>query len=346
MRRYLLYFSATVFSILLLTAFLGLIFEPFEPLTGDLTRIGNYAEKDFGWNAPQPVIQIAANGKAITNPDILVLGDSFSKDNVWQSVTAAKTHQQILSFEIAHVGCISHWFSYALNHPTAKTIVIESVERSFLANFKNLTKCNFGTPEPFETHPWVTAPSRKTWPPEWHIQRTFKLSYKTLLMKLHPDSIVRDAQVTNAPIDRKCANFSNRRSDRLLYFSQDEEKFRWARADIDRAISNITAMQQSAKQHGKKFVLLLVPDKQSAYQRCLLNAEKFASDKGPDITASLVRAGVRAPDLLNIFQKNVGKIMDLYRPDDTHLSEAGYILMGEKIAQFLNNQSSRFLWDM
>src|SRR3569832_2918101 len=190
MRRYLLYFSATVFSILLLTAFLGLINKPFEPQTNKKTHKNKKTEKDFGWNAPQPDIQIAANGKAITNPDILVLGDSFSKDNVWQSVTAAKTHQQILSFEIAHVGCISHWFSYALNHPTAKTIVIESVERSFLANFKNLTKCNFGTPEPFETHPWVTAPSRKTWPPEWHIQRTFKLSYKTLLMKLHPVSIV------------------------------------------------------------------------------------------------------------------------------------------------------------
>src|SRR3569623_1607928 len=80
LRRYLLYFSATVFSILLLTACLGLIFEPFEPLTGDLTRFGIYAEIDFGWHAPQPVIQIAANGRAITNPDILVLGDSFSKD--------------------------------------------------------------------------------------------------------------------------------------------------------------------------------------------------------------------------------------------------------------------------
>src|SRR3569833_1801858 len=346
MRRYLLYFSATVFSILLLTAFLGLIFEPFEPLTGDLTRIGNYAEKDFGWNAPQQVIQIAANGKAITIPDILEKKNTKKKNKEKQTETAAKTHQQILSFEIAHVGCISHWFSYALNHPTAKTIVIESVERSFLANFKNLTKCNFGTPEPFETHPWVTAPSRKTWPPEWHIQRTFKLSYKTLLMKLHPDSIVRDAQVTNAPIDRKCANFSNRRSVCLLFFSFVVVFFRWARVVFVRAFSNITAMQQSAKQHGKKFVLLLVPDKQSAYQRCLLNAEKFASDKGPDITASLVRAGVRAPDLLNIFQKNVGFFLDLYWSDDTHLSEAGYILMGEKIAQLLNNQSTRFLWDM
>src|SRR3569833_1657581 len=111
MRRYLLYFSATVFSILLLTAFLGLIFEPFEPLTGDLTRIGYYAEKDFGWNAPQPVFQNAANGKAITFLDILVIGDSYSKDNVWQSVFAANTHQQIQSFETAHVGCISHRFS-------------------------------------------------------------------------------------------------------------------------------------------------------------------------------------------------------------------------------------------
>ncbi|MBS0309329.1 MAG: hypothetical protein JSS58_10205 [Proteobacteria bacterium] len=335
MRRYLIIFGTTVTAILLLTAALALIFEPFVPLTGDLTRIGNYAEKDFGWTAPQPVIHITANGKAVSAPNILVLGDSFTQGNAWQSILTERSGRTTQSFQFYQVGCIKNWLNYAFQHSTADTIVIESVERSFLANFKELPECAAGTPQPFEITPATTAAQRRQWPPEWHIQRTFKLSYHTLRMQLHADTILRNGEVANAPIDRACAGFSNRRADRLLYFVQDEEKFRWKQDDVQRAIANILAIQQAAAQHGKKFVLIVAPDKLSVYQRCLLHPEQIA-ERDPHITAALIAAGIHTPDLRSVFRDRAGKITDLYQSDDTHPNAAGYVLMGEQIAAFLS----------
>lgn len=340
MRSYLVYFSATVIAVLVLTVALGLAFEPFLPLVGDLTRVGNHAEKDFGWTAPQPPIRVLANGPAMTDPDILVLGDSFSRSNFWQSVATAESRQRIQSFEIARVGCIDNWLAHALKHPTAKTIVIESVERSFLSNFRDLPACATTQPKPFEIGAWTTAAHQSAWPPEWHIARTFKVSLNTLAMQWRPTAILRDDQVVNAPIERSCARFSNRRADRLLYFSQDEEKYRWKQEELARAIANVLRMQKSAEQHGKKFVLMLVPDKLSAYYPCLPDAQKSALGKGQDLTAALIAAGIHTPDLLGAFRSNINRIEDLYRPNDTHVSEAGYILMAGQMTQFLARRST------
>ena len=56
-----------------------------QPLSGDLTRIGRLPESRFGWNRPQPVLEQAV--ASVTSPaqaNILVLGDSYSINGVWQ----------------------------------------------------------------------------------------------------------------------------------------------------------------------------------------------------------------------------------------------------------------------
>jgi len=338
MRKYLLIFGTAVSLVLGLTVCLGLVFEPFEPLVGDLTRVGGYAEKDFGWTAAQPVIDIAGNGKSMSDPDILVLGDSFSRSNLWQSVITGKSDKKIQSFEFAQVGCIRNWLAYALNHPSAKTIIIETVERSVLANFSDLPSCKSVTPAPFENGPWTTSANRSTWPPEWHIYRTLQVSLNTLAMQIYVDSPIRGDMVVNAPIDNGCAKFSNRRSDRILYFSQDEKKFEWKHDDLANAIANILPIQEAAREHGKQFVLILVPDKLTTYQKCLSNTGDFDAGNRRDITSSLIAAGVRTPDLLSIFREHANKTVDLYLPNDTHLGVAGYLLMGEKLSHFLSEE--------
>jgi hypothetical protein len=55
MRRYLLilFLPALVFCGILVPASIY-----YEPIDGDLTRTGRWAERDFGWNAAQPVVPI------------------------------------------------------------------------------------------------------------------------------------------------------------------------------------------------------------------------------------------------------------------------------------------------
>lgn len=333
MRRYLLYFTAFVSVMLLPTAFLSWLFEP---INGDLTRIGHYSELDFGWNGTQPVIPLAENGVLITEPGILVLGDSFSRENAWQSALARKLNRSILSFHYAQAGCIKNWIEYA-RQSSAGTVAIEVVERDFVDRFRDLPACKSPPPLPFSAGPTTTPAVRSTWPPELHIWRTYRVAVNTLRTALHPDSAVRGS-VINAPINKQCAKFSNRRSDRMLYYPLDENKTHWKHEDITRAISNVIRLQTQFSALGKKLVVIVVPDKLSVYQDCMINDRDGAARKQVNVTKSLIAAGGNTPDLLRAFQENAGEIVDLYSPNNTHLSTSGYMFMAENLVPFFTGK--------
>src|SRR4051794_31233156 len=52
----------------------------FEPLVGDLARLGGLAEKDYGWNGAEEQFAppLAEQGRLDRHYPIIVLGDSFS----------------------------------------------------------------------------------------------------------------------------------------------------------------------------------------------------------------------------------------------------------------------------
>jgi hypothetical protein len=334
---YLKYFGIPVTTILAFTVCLSLIFEPFEPLVGDLTRIGNYAEKDFGWQAPNAFMRLEENGPHMRDPDVLVLGDSFSRSNVWQSFASQKLSAKIQSFEYADVGCIQNWVDYALNQPSAKTIIIETVERVFAPRFQDVAPCAASQPIAFPISASLSSPTRPSWPPEWHISRTYKVAYNTLQMMHKPNGTLR-GNVINAPIDTHCAKFSNRRSDRLLYYAQDEEKFQWKPSMQASAIANILRIQKLFQDHGKNFVFVVAPDKLSTYQNCLKGDAILSANENSKVITTLIAAGIHTPDLLTVFRQNANKVDDLYKPNDTHLSQAGYALMANQLVQFLNQK--------
>ncbi|HTN66480.1 MAG TPA: hypothetical protein VL051_09895, partial [Burkholderiaceae bacterium] len=252
-------------------------------------------------------------------------------------VVTEKSGQKVQSFELGRDGCVRNWLAHALNHPSATTIIIETVERVLLPRFRDLPECSPKTPQPFEIGAWTTATTRHTWPPEWHIYRTFEVSLNALEMQRNPASTIRSNMAVNAPIDSRCAKFSHRRPDRFLYYSQDEDKFQWQDGDLARAAANILQLQEAARARGKQFILIVVPDKLSVYRKCLLS-KAFPAGSDRNVSASLIAAGVRSLDLLAAFQANANRITDLYLPNDTHLSTNGYILMGEKMAQFLSEK--------
>lgn len=337
-RRYLFFFAVTVSILLGPVALLSFIFECND---GDLTRIGGYAEHDFGWNNLQPVLQLVRNGKSITSSDVLVLGDSFSRGNIWQSVLAEKLNQKILSFHYNQVGCITNWLAYALKS-SARTVAIEFIERDFLNHFGHLVACRSQDPIPFEFLATNTVATRLKGPPELHIMQTFLVAWNTFVMNLIPNAAVRGhinsmgEDVINAPIKKGCAKFSNRRADRLLYLRQDENKLRWTSEDMERAIAKITQIQMTLAVQGKRFILIVVPDKLSVYQDCLTNDIALEARKRINITRLLIASGVNTPDLLGAFHDNKNKIVDLYSPNNTHLSVSGYIFMANQVEHLFN----------
>lgn len=335
MRRYLVIFFTPVLLIVILMAFMSIISGP---VSGDLTRIGRWAERDFGWNAPQPVIKTNYNGKSVINPDIVVLGDSFSRRNLWQSVLSAKQNKSTLSFHYLQVNCPSNWIQYSLNEsPSAKVVIIETLERAFLDVFRDLHACRKKPPIPFESLPMETSATRADWPPMFSISYALRTTINTLKMNSNIGIPVRGSQVVNAPIKNNCANFSSRRNDRLLYLADNEDKLRWDRDELNRAISNVAKVQKMFAEHGKKFILIVIPDKLSVYQDCLLNDSHLEERKRVDVTNLLINSGVNTPDLLRPFKENIRKIVDLYLPDDGHLSESGYILLANELEKFITH---------
>lgn len=330
MRRYLLYFLIPISILLGSAALLSFVFEPIE---GDLTRIGSYSEMDFGWNAPQPVIKVDGNGKSIADPDVLVLGDSFSILNYWQSALAGKLNKKILSFNFDQIACINNWVEYALNQQSAKIIAIETVERSFVDHFLDLPLCKANDPSPFEAAETVTSARRAKWPPDFHIKQTFHVAMNTLKMDFNSHATFRGSAI-NAPIKAGCAKFSNRRADRILYYPDDENKSGWGRDQEDQAIENVLQLQMRFAEHGKKLVFIVVPDKLSVYRNCLPDDSGIAPMAQVNITNLLIEKGVNTPDLLSEFKEQANRIVDLYSPNNTHLSISGYILMAKNLERF------------
>ncbi len=330
MQRYLLCFLAPVAVIVLMAALLAVYFEP---ISGDLTRIGSYAERDFGWNGPQAPIHINANGSAISRPDVLVLGDSFSESNIWQSLIESRIKTRMLSFTYEQSGCVTNWIEYALTEPSSKTVIVESVERYFVERFADMAHCSASHPVPFERAPAESTAMRTIWPNALHLEYTFKTAFNTLEMDFSHHTLTGN-NVVNAPLKRSCAKFSNRRADRLLYYAQDNNKLQWNAQQVNASVTNLRRIQEEFAMHGKKFIFVLIPDKSSAYRDCLSDDPSEELRKQVNPTKALIAAGVNTPDLMREFQEGANRVVDLYLPNDTHLSSAGFSLMAMRLEPF------------
>lgn len=302
----------------------------FEPVSGDLTRIGHWSERDFGWNQPQPAVTVHANGTSITNPHVVVLGDSFSHPNVWQSYLAESRHLEILSFQYQDVGCVDNWLHWVVEqrYPNMRTVVIETVERGFVPLFRNLNTCLRRTPKSFELaekNVTSTRPQKGLMLDAGYLIPTAT----NMLRAAWSDEPMASGEVINVPLSTDRL-FSNRKAGRLLYFAEDELKTSWSEKDQAAAVGNLKRIQDDLAKKGLRLVVIVVPDKSSAYRPYLANE---ASKVGyPDVSEQLKTAGVNNVNLLSYFQYAVGETVDLYLPNDTHLSTQGYKLMASKVA--------------
>jgi hypothetical protein len=335
MRRYLITFAVSAGSTLLVAFALSWWFEPIE---GDLTRIGKYSERDFGWNAQQPVVEVRPNGARVQAPAVMVLGDSFSAGNVWQSVLAVQSGLTTQSFNYSQNGCIGAWAVLAARDAQSKTVVIESVERAFVSRFRDVSSCSSDGITPWESAGGTTAPQRVTWPVQLHIQHSFQVAAQAVQMwSAGVDGILR-GKVVNVPMDPLCGNFSHRTPHRFLYFGEDEEKWQWTSEEVERAVANVAMLQRMVEKLGKRFVFLVVPDKSSVYRECLTLPADIHGVVPVNVTQKLIENGVHAPDALGSLQQRIRTEVDLYNPDNTHFGTRGYQALAHIVLTYIDGK--------
>ena len=327
---YLIWFALPVLAFLVIAVPLSMFFGP---ISGDLTRIGSWTERDFGWNKAQPSVFVRENGVSVSSPEVLVLGDSFSHPNMWQSYLAESRHLEILSFQYQDVGCVDNWLNWVgeKHYSTVHTVVIQIVERSFIPVFRSLNVCTNRTPEAFEIAKENITPVRPDFGLTLDATYLFPAAVNRFRMAWSDGQIV-SGDVINAPLSTD-ELFSNRRSDRLLYYIDDENKFSWSEKDMASAVGNLKLIQKGLLDKGLNFIVVVVPDKSSAYRKYL--AVEGGKGKLLSINKRVKAAGVNSVELLDLFQKEVAGTVDLYLPNDTHLSTQGYKLMADKISHAL-----------
>lgn len=335
-----------------------------EPLLGDLTRLGGYAENDFGWNRPQRVFPGAApplRPAYEEYSDILVVGDSFSfagnfgvLNYPWQTFLAAKTGLSVAT--------VSHYTkteplaydpealprivgSEAFLKTPPRVLIMEVVERQLGILPDPPGDCRarqaLDASPVFSLRPAAglaaseEAARNKTLPPLKE-QMAYAKKYLGRLFPLPWDK----APIVSRLALADGALFSNRQSGEMLVFNGDLEKRAWDAAKVEGIRCKLVKMQNLVQKNGKTlFVAMVVPDKLTAYSKYLRDRslanlgviERLAAD--PSLHLPRIDLAVKAA-------VDSGAV-DVYLPNDTHWAYRGHEAAAEALAGYLRQFSEK-----
>lgn len=349
MKTYNIIFITTVFLFVGLCASI-IIWA--QPINGDLTRIGGYPERWFGWNSEQPGMPCQTSKQR--TPDkkhVLVIGDSFSQSQCWQSLLGNR-----YTFDFIHVNDTRlSQLTQKVRTEQPDAIVLETAERAL----PDLYGRDSLFLPPVDQ---CAIPDRQQHPDITFEQLKARMAVMPLLSGKHrptlPDSGNRISEgfhylklaIKNAvrPGKRKALVlalttghlFSHQRSNRLLVLAKDSALQEMPDADnITTARCSLQKTARSLAETGIAYAILAVPDKTTAYQ--------------PYLADNTIRNRQALVDVLAVDQVNHGINMlpfirqmlaegqqDVYQPNDTHWSYKGHQLAAALIEAELTAQ-----WD-
>lgn len=333
-----------------------------EPLSGDQTRLGAFAEYNFGWNRPQQVFpgRAPALRQAYDQySDVLVVGDSFSfagnydvPNYPWQTFLATKTGLSIAT--------VSHYMktevvydpevlpsiikSDAFRKTPPRVLIVEVIERQLdiLPDFAGDCRLRQDVQglslslRPRSNLEPSRQIFRKTSLPPLKIQVAYAKKY---LLGLLPWMHNKDPLIYR--LDLSTGNlFSNRQSDKLLAYRGDIMKKRWDEAKIASIQCKFINLQNLVQGNGETlFVAMVVPDKLTAYSKYLKD-QSLAGLSVIDRLASnpslhLVRIDRAIKAAID------DGLVDIYLPNDTHWAYRGHELAAEALADYLKALSGK-----
>ena len=299
---------------------------------GDLTRVGHLPESSFGWKAPQPAIDAAdLYSSTLAQADVLVIGDSFSASHRWQSVLARqgiKIHTLTWG-EVGDSLCADR-VDWLIKQGLRRNsiIIAQSVQRELMARVAHSLQCPAGSNLPALSGLTRQADAPPIVPPgEWLNPdgnlfvglNTWMNGYRTLSCQdcqFRPWRARHAVRIANVP--QGCSYFSHRSCTQALFLQDDRQ-----RLPLDLAlVEEIAAVTRRIET--QRILWLVVPDKSSVYLG------------GEQVFWPALEATGLGPDLLNLLRQARASTTDLYPGNESHLSTAGFLLMGRATDEFLN----------
>lgn len=302
----------------------------FEKLYGDLTRIGYFTERDFGWRSSQQLIPLEQfKDYPLAEADILVLGDSFSEKRAWQTRLIADG-LKVATLHWKDLKTAGDWNALPDNFGAAlqtagfkgRYVIIESIERLFQERVKTLSS---------EHHPIIKPDITINAAPYGRRERVSlsqpnganwgvnALSNKIRLSLLSPDKYVESQRVQVIKFDG-CQLFSNRLCNYELFIHDDFTKKTF------NAIDNVLIVNKQLQKLGMQPIWVIIPDKSTVY----LGHGKYNEYPYQNIWQQFSEhSELIAPNLDTVFIQKKSTIKDFYMPNDGHLSTNAYLYLGD-----------------
>ena len=322
----------------------GLYGRHFEPLTGDLTRIGWFSENEFGWTLEQQrfVPPLAPAATLDGSYDIIAVGDSFTAEEynpgiTWPHFLARDTGLSIGIFDSGIDSLDSVLASPAYREHPPAALIYEVVERSLIPAHRggNTASCVATTPTPLPglaITPLDVAPqsvNRKLMRPwdDWPASYAMNYLLQNALRwwRGHEATSAVRLEMTRDGL------FSSRHSRSLLIYAEDFNKENWSTSAWTAALCDLAHIQDRVEANGRTaFLAMIVPDKLTVYA-------PFLSDPSLAVLSRLDRlAEIPSVNLVRVDRAlDPGARADLYLPNDTHWSSATHEMAARLVLRAL-----------
>lgn len=348
------YFLASLFSSLALIAATYGFAWWLEPLSGDLSRIGSYAERDFGWNLAQERFDPLLHhfGTYDRYYDMVVIGDSFANDGggaQWQNIAANRTGWSILTLDVHKISIAELLAMPVFRQSPPNIVVLNVVERDldeFAASSAQCYAHNAG-------HPGVTKPPLRSLENVPHkVARRGRIDWADInpgfvrgylwnfLLRRGLDI---DTTETRKLFLSRHDLFSSRSAGEILAYRDDARKAAWDANMIARIRCGMVDIENRFKTAGvQKFVLAIAPDKSGIYRPWLAEPDQVAESRIREVRQglNLVEATLDLP----LGQAIAAGVKDVYLPNDTHWGSAGHKLVAEAILKTLIEESGEEIY--
>lgn len=323
-----------------------------EPLVGDLTRLGGYAENDYGWNGVEQVYNppLAQPGSLTESAEIVVVGDSFSSHTspdrqtpvggYWVDHLAAQTGLSLQVFNMDKVPLQQYLQSRAYREHPPRFLVYESVERELRGRLAE-QPCDAGS-IPAEPSPARPAPAwqqinrqperidRQS--PTYHNSGFFGRAIDYLRKNIGKQMLKSDGGVVRQFELLRDDLFSSVRSADLLTFAGDSHTQDWSEHDWDTMRCTLRRLQHEVEANGRTELLIVIaPDKSSAYGHLLRQPLR-----GQQPLAHLGQAGLHLVPVETALKAAIDAgTDDVYLPDDTHWGSTGSLIAAKTVADYM-----------
>ena len=308
-----------------------------EPLHGDLTRLGWKSEYLFGPNISESYFENAISKRATLGDyyDVVVIGDSFSNTepfaSLWHNYLSENTGLSVGVFHLSQLDLCTYLKSKEFSETPPLFLIYQTVERAMKSRLSN-PMCVGASVATYQgdvvkktvasTQVQSISHSRDK-NPYINIGYGLKFYYRQLFPT--KDVVVQEMTVTDL--------FSNRHSDKILFYKDDLLKKSWTATDWKEMSRTLFSLGQIVEANAyTKFIPLVANDKSSAYRAFIEhtntsiyeNLEFFREDNYEILEVSrFVEDSIKSG------------AVDFYNPNNTHWSASGNRLVGAKVSSLL-----------